>query len=185
MNRKHLSQRRILALDVRSNRIGYAVFEHTNLLEAGIPRFPTIRAATPCLRRVMRRAQAQVLVLRRIPVASSRNCAGTRAIQRSAQQIAKRASVLTAFVSEARIRELFLQEKAGTKYQTASSLARMFPILDWRLPPLRKPWEGEHRNMALFDAVALGVSYLATEPTSANHSHSNDTESFRRSLTDE
>ena len=49
------------------------------------------------------------------------------------------------------------------KYETALSLIRAFPQLEWKLPPRRKPWQPEHRNMCIFDAVAIGVAYFARD----------------------
>jgi hypothetical protein len=39
-------------------------------------------------------------------------------------------------------------------------LARQFPELSWKLPPTRKRWHHEHKNMPIFDAVALGVVFF-------------------------
>jgi hypothetical protein len=36
----------------------------------------------------------------------------------------------------------------------------MFPELLWRLPPKRKNYQSEHPSMTVFDAVALGFTYL-------------------------
>jgi hypothetical protein len=68
--------------------------------------------------------------------------------------------VKVSLVSEKRIQERFLEDEAKTKYQVALFLVRAFPLLAWRLPPPRKSWEGEHRNMGIFDAVALALAYL-------------------------
>ena len=56
---------------------------------------------------------------------------------------------------------------ASTKQQVASFLAQMFSELAWKLPSPRKPWTSERANMAIFDAAALGVSYLASENEAA------------------
>jgi len=188
MKQKDLRRSRTLSLDVRSNRIGYAVFEHETLLEAGITRFTTSCVATPRLIFLMRRFHPRVVVLRKISKTSSRNCLTARTILRAAERIAKRFSLRVAFVSEQQIRTRFAKESATTKYQIASLLIRIFSALAWRLPPPRKAWEGEHRNMAIFDAVALGMAYLSTK-SKASKAAANDpeiqAEFCRRSLGDE
>ena len=150
----------MLALDVRSNRIGFAAFDGNTLLDAGITRFKSPRAAIPRLVFLMRRTHPRILVLRRILESSSRNSRGTRTILRAAHRIAKRSSVRVAFVSQKQIQERFLKDGITTKYEIALFLVRAFPDLAWRLPLPRRAWQAEHRNMALFDAVALGMAYL-------------------------
>ena len=46
-----------------------------------------------------------------------------------------------------------------TKQDAASLLAQQFPGLSWKEPPPRKRWQHEHKNMPIFDAVALGMTY--------------------------
>jgi hypothetical protein len=46
-----------------------------------------------------------------------------------------------------------------TKYKVALAIAGRFPELSIRLPPVRKPWMSEDARMAIFDAVALALSY--------------------------
>ncbi|MHB8217075.1 MAG: hypothetical protein ACYDDS_13450 [Candidatus Sulfotelmatobacter sp.] len=50
-----------------------------------------------------------------------------------------------------------------TKYQAASLLARVFPEIASKVPPPRKLWQTEAWNMLIFDALALGISYLASQ----------------------
>jgi RNase H-fold protein (predicted Holliday junction resolvase) len=168
MNRTLPRNMRVLALDVRSNRIGYAVFEHDSLIDAGITRFKTSGAGASRLIFLTRRIQPHVLVLRILSAKSSRNSRRTRAILRAAQRIAKHFSVRVAFVSEQQIQKRFLQDGASTKYQIAVLVVRSFSCVAWRLPPPRKAWQGEHRNMAIFDAAALGMAYLASPQTNTS-----------------
>jgi hypothetical protein len=50
-------------------------------------------------------------------------------------------------------------ETSATKYRIALAVARRFPELAWRLPPVRKPWMSEDARMAMFGAVALALAY--------------------------
>jgi hypothetical protein len=76
-----------------------------------------------------------------------------------------RAAVRVTFINERRLKTIFQQKGEITKHQIASSLALMFPELEWRLPPPRKPWEAEHPRMAMFDAVSLAVAYATIPET--------------------
>ena len=156
---KRRQNQRTLALDVRSKRIGYAVFENGALLDAGVTRFRTLHAAKVRLTVLIGKFRPRVVVLRRIAKMSSRNCKGTRAVIRMVEQVAGRVQVRIAFVANVAIAETFLKEQAATKYQIATFLIHTFPSLAWRLPAPRKAWEGEHRNMAIFDAVAVGLAH--------------------------
>jgi hypothetical protein len=50
-----------------------------------------------------------------------------------------------------------------TKHEIATAIARLFPELAPRLPPLRKPWMPEDYRMAIFDSVALALSFFHFE----------------------
>jgi hypothetical protein len=63
----------------------------------------------------------------------------------------------TASFSRAAVRACF---GLGTKRQIAEAIAREFPELGPRLPPVRKIWMSEDRRMGIFDAVSLAVSFF-------------------------
>ena len=48
---------------------------------------------------------------------------------------------------------------AGTKHEIATTIAQQLPELGGRLPPRRKPWMSEPEAMAIFDAVALALTF--------------------------
>jgi RNase H-fold protein (predicted Holliday junction resolvase) len=179
MKRKPERKQRILGLDVRSRRIGYAVFEHpTRLVDFGVTRFKSNDAAVVRLATLIRNTQPDVLVLLKISSKSSRNRHGTRAIQRAARLLGGYSSIEVAFISEAKLRSCFREKGTNTKYQMASHLAQVFPELGWRLPLPRKPWETEYRNMSIFDAAALGITYLACAKDMKQHPRAHEQSSF-------
>jgi RNase H-fold protein (predicted Holliday junction resolvase) len=154
---------RILALDLRARRIGYAAFETPHrLLEFGVTRFKSRHVALVRLTRIMQRVKPTKLVLRKIPTDSARNTSGMRRVFRLAWLLARRSSVAVSMARETHVKQHFSDQGATTKYQTALFLVRLFTELEWRLPPPRKAWQREHRNMSIFDAAALGVTYLAS-----------------------
>lgn len=44
------------------------------------------------------------------------------------------------------------------KYQTAAAIARIFPVLEDRLPRQRRPWESETDRANVFDAVSFALT---------------------------
>lgn len=161
MKMKHVSRIRILGLDVRARRIGYAAFESpTRLVDFGVTRFKSVEAATMRIASLLLTIQPGTLILRKLALTSSRNCPGTMAIQRLTRRLARRSSIGVAFISNRQLWQCFNAKGASTRYQIASFLSQEFPALAWRLPRPRKPWESEYRNMSIFDAAAVGMTYL-------------------------
>jgi hypothetical protein len=58
---------------------------------------------------------------------------------------------------------------AKNKEHVAGVVVRTFPSLGWKMPPTRerKPWISEGWNMAIFDAIAIGLAYLEKSPVDA------------------
>lgn len=54
----------------------------------------------------------------------------------------------------------FFEEGAANKHQIATAVVQKFPELAPRLPPDRKPWMSEDPRMAMFNAVALALTYF-------------------------
>ncbi|MDG7002208.1 MAG: hypothetical protein JRN15_24175, partial [Nitrososphaerota archaeon] len=61
-----------------------------------------------------------------------------------------------------------------TKYQIASTIAQMFPELRLKLPPKRRPWQTEHYNIAIFDAISLALAYRSQCRVPADSPAEND-----------
>ncbi len=155
---------RVLALDVRPHRLGYAVFETpARLVDFGVTRFESLHAGVRRVTALVGRFGPTTVVLRKIARRSTRNRPLTRTVIRLISRQARRSSIFVAFVGDRQVRVSLGNDRTLTKHQAASLLARAFPELAWRLPQPRQPWEPEHWNMPIFDAVALGVSYLASQ----------------------
>jgi Holliday junction resolvasome RuvABC endonuclease subunit len=65
--------------------------------------------------------------------------------------------------SRAMIKEFFSEFGAATKPQIAQTIAGWLPELKPRLPPVRKIWMSEDPRMAIFDAVALVLTFFYFE----------------------
>jgi len=61
--------------------------------------------------------------------------------------------------SRDQIRQVFEQFKAITKYEIANVLITEFKELESKLPKKRSLWTSEDRNMAIFDAISLAITW--------------------------
>jgi hypothetical protein len=62
--------------------------------------------------------------------------------------------------SRDQIREVFEQFGAVTKYEISQILLTEFKELELKMPKRRKLWTSEDRNMAIFDALSLAVTWF-------------------------
>lgn len=159
MRREHAS--RFLAVDVRSGRFGYAMFETPGeLLDSGIARFSSPEAATARVFGLCEMFRPSLMVIRKESARRGRSYPRANAVRRALRKEVMRQSIPISAISERRIDNWFRQHGKAGKYAIASSLADQFPQLSWKLPPRRKPWQPEPWCLCLFDAVALGVVYI-------------------------
>ncbi len=156
--------RRVLALDVRPHKLGYAVFETpARLIAFGVTRFDSSHSGALRVAALAGTSSPSVLVLRKIGRRSTRNRPLTRTVIRLISRQARHSSIHVAVVGDRQVRVALGDDRARTKHQAASLLAQAFPDLAWKLPQPRKTWQPEAWNMLIFDAVALGVTYLASQ----------------------
>ena len=155
---------RLLAVDVRPQRLGYAVLETpAQLLDFGGTRVDSPHASLRRVNALVTRHSPTIVVFRKIGPRSTRNRPLTKAIIRLISQWARHCSIPVAVVSDRHMKVSLGGDQVITKNQIASLLASAFPELAWRLPQPRKPWQPEVWNMMIFDALALGMSYLASQ----------------------
>ena len=156
---------RVLAVDVRPHKLGFAVIESpARLLDFGITRFDSPHTCLDRVTTLIRRFGPTIVVLRKIRRRSTRDHPLTRALLRLISRLAGHSSIEIAVVGDRQVKiSLGGGHRTFTRYQAAMLLARAFPELGWKVPRPRKPWQPESWNMLIFDAVALAVSYLASQ----------------------
>lgn len=156
---------RILALAIRSQRLGYAVLEDSvHLLDWGMMFYrkndsPQITAMAKRVALRLRLFAPSVVVMERGKSSKARDGSMNWMIHKSIRREVARRSIPLRFLRRADIRRTFHDFQAKSKDEIAAVLARMFPEVAYKLPRKRKIWEGEHPIMPLFDAIALGVGY--------------------------
>jgi hypothetical protein len=156
---------RIVALDLRARRFGFAVLEGPRrLLDWGIRAYPTQPDKIFVVRKrilpVLRMFSPSAVILPR-QISSLKKCPGLKACRQMVRSEALRRSIQAEFVSKQELKQTFEQFGSTTKYEIASRIALMFPELTWKLPAARKPWQTEPHNQTIFDAIALGLTYFA------------------------
>jgi Holliday junction resolvasome RuvABC endonuclease subunit len=153
---------RILALDIRLRKVGFAVLEGPDhLLDWGILRW---RAEVDPVLATMHRISPLLALyspsfvvlkrLNRVRKARRRK----RVIDAVMRELTFR-SIEVRMVKRADVRHAFRQSGSRNKYQIAASIAERFPELRRKLPPKRKAYQPERYNAVIFDAVALAVTH--------------------------
>lgn len=156
--------RRLLALEIRARRLGFAVFEApTRLLDWGVRSFgeqgaevrSTVADRISTLL-AFHKPFAVVVRARKYhsAVQNKRFAAILTAIRAETRRYTTKFYVLTA----SQVRARFALNGQATKHDIATGLAKQFEELSWRLPQRRKSYQSEAPVMAVFDAVANGVA---------------------------
>jgi hypothetical protein len=168
----HRLSGRVIALDVRPRRAGFAVFEENRLLDWGVGdyrvRGPRFRAGASRRINGLLDLHLPALVILRERGSNSRAAAKRRAsVIQIIRAKAMRHSIGFRVLSAATIKRFYEAQGCRTTHQIASMLVEWYPELRWKLPARRRTWETEKYNATLFDAAAAGVCFLACSRRSA------------------
>jgi hypothetical protein len=156
------TRKRILAFDVRARRFGFAVFEGPDeLLDWGVKSFrhgvnavkvPASQKVTTLLSEF----QPNLIVTEKSPARQNARLTGT------IRRLARKQNIPVRMVSRATVRK-WLPGQERNKYGIAMVVSDRFPELADRVPTKRKPWQSEDYRMSIFDAMALGLTYIHTK----------------------
>jgi hypothetical protein len=152
---------RILAVEIRAARLGYAIFETPkHLRDFGCAWFDCPAIARSRIAHFLQFYRPSVLVLRGGSARYPRNMRKRKAVARIARDEARKLAIPSARVSEVEFSSSFEQYSCRDKYDVAAVLVAWFPDLAWRLPARPKFYDPEPRSMLYFDSIALGIAYL-------------------------
>lgn len=155
-------RRRVLAVDVHANYIGFAVIEAPqHLIAWGLVQFTKHDRATPSRAgfetpRMIARFHPDAVVLtmpRNLKLARDR----ILRVREAFTAAAVRAKVP---VFEIGRLEYLASFKARTRYGAAVAMAERYPALAPRLHKPRKIWQSEGHYASVFDAVAAGTAFM-------------------------
>jgi hypothetical protein len=156
---------RILAIDLRPRRFGYAVFEGPRrLLDWGVSGYPPeddgdLSVAGKRLSALLKLTSPSIIVVKRERWDSANTNVGARSLAEAVYSESSARSIPIYLLGQDELASTFLNLECQTKYEIASVLTRIFPELSWKLPPKRQLWQSEHPRMTMFDAIALGLAY--------------------------
>jgi hypothetical protein len=151
---------RLLALEIRPQKAGFAIFEGSTLLDWGVTRYGKDTPPSRRIRALVDLHGPSVIVTRRRPRLNHSQIGAT--VVESINRGAQRRSIRLQSLEANQIRAFFKQRGCESKHSTAVLLAEWFPELALRVPAERKLWESEPHNALLFDAVAIAVTYLTS-----------------------
>ena len=158
---KTINRTRILAVEIRADRLGYAVFESPEqLLDFGSAWFDSMSVARSRIVKLLGRVRPSLIVLRQVRPHGPRRMAAWHALTRMMRDEAKKRSIAIGCVTEKAFVEFFIRYSCQSKYDIAALLATWFPETAWRLTAKREIYAPEPRAMLYFDSVALGIAYL-------------------------
>ena len=147
---------RVLALEIRSQRIGYVLFEDPKrLLDWGVM-YDTKKPAKVIrkIRRLCRIFKPHIICYEK-----KKNMAGPcRSLVQLMYENSKDINISMHCLPHERF-----GKKTNTgrnKYERAQILASSFPEIAEHLPPVRKPWDKEPVKILVFDAAAVGIAYF-------------------------
>jgi len=161
---KHYDQR-IIAVDLRAQQFGYAIFEGPDrLLDYGGGQLrPGGRAgsvlAARRTRQLIKLFTPSAIVVKRPDRRVTTSRPGIRLIANAIRREASRQLIQYCLVARNEIREAFSTFEAENKYEISAVLAQMFPELLSRLPANRETGDSEHPRMVVFDAISVGFTY--------------------------
>jgi hypothetical protein len=138
---------RILAVEIRTDRLGYAVLETPErLVDFGAAWFEVPGAARARIARVLRLCHPSLLVLRGGAMRYPRNLRKRRLVARIVCDEAKKFEIPIARITEHEFAAYFARHSCRDKYDVATILAKWFPEVAWRLPKRPKFYDPEPRS---------------------------------------
>jgi hypothetical protein len=161
MTRRTTNAELVLAVFPSTRGFGYAVLEGPrSLVDWGVKsaRCPQKNLASlQKIRELTAFYRPDLVVLEEYEGPGSRRAKRIRTLINLMAAHAVEKGIGTTYLSRAAVRDCFGLE---TKRQIAEAIAREFPELEPRMPPVRRIWMSEDRRMSIFDAVSLAITFF-------------------------
>lgn len=157
---------RVLAIDLRNRRSGFAIFEGPrNLLDFGTTVLPSVQAESVMNRfsDLLKMSLPSIIVVRKDRWENMRSDSGTKNYIDMLTHESEAREIQIRMLDQGAMTETFRNLGCTTKADISTALASIFPELVWQVPPERKAWESEHPRQAVFDAIAIGFAYWQRE----------------------
>lgn len=155
-----------LAIDPSPRGFGYALFEGPLVpLDWGVTDFRSEQNPKSLLRikKLLDFYNPEILVLEDCSQEKNPRCQRIKILLDQIEEVARFKKIPIAKYSSQQIKEVFNFFDAQTKQQIAQKICESLPRFVSYLPPERKPWMSEDRQMNIFDAIALIITYYYLE----------------------
>lgn len=172
--------KRLLALEIRASRLGFAVFKGpTRLLDWGVRSFEddhnTLRSSVSDRIAVLLAFYEPFALVTRGRICHAASHKRKLAKIVSAIRVeSRRSSTRFVVLTTSQVRNSFFSNGKITKHDLALSVAQQFEELTWKLPRRRKFYQSEAPAMVVFEAVANGIAFFRkralTNPKTQPHS---------------
>ena len=153
---------RVLSIDPTTAGFGFAVMEGADsLIDWGVKE-ATDDKNPACLKLVaglMNRYQPVVVVVKNPIGRKSRRCERVRELIRNILNLAVERGIRTRMYSRMEVKSAFAHQGARTKHEIATAISKNLLELGPRVPRYRHPWMSEDYRMAIFNAVALALTF--------------------------
>ncbi len=163
MSQLLIAEIRVIAIDPSTKGFGFAVMEGPDrLIDWGVKETNGGNKNGICLQLIAElidRYKPGALVIEDAE-RRSRRCKRIRALLEDISKLAAESKIPVRRFARSAVREIFSEFGAWTKHEIATAIAQRLPELGPRLPPFRYPWMSMDYRMAIFNAVALALTYF-------------------------
>ena len=166
MNRMPAQQIRVLAIDPFTRGFGFVILEGPeHLVDWGMKAVRQNKAARSLkqLADLIEHYQPDVIVAEDCMDKHCRRSSRVRELIQEILELAANKKVKTDSVAKHTVKVAFLKSGPRTKDEIASVIAKRFPELALRRPPVRQSWMSEAERMSIFDAAAFALTFLYTK----------------------
>jgi hypothetical protein len=157
---------RIIAIDLRFRRSGFATFEGPRrLLDFGTIdlRLKESENGGSRFSDLIKLAAPKVVLVKRERWENLADRSEAKPLIDALTNQAAAHLIEIRFLEQSALNSTFQNFGCKTKADISTSLARIFPELIWKLPPERRIWQPEHSRQTVFDAIALGMAFWQNE----------------------
>jgi hypothetical protein len=167
---KKVPSERLLALEIRSWKFGYALVEGTSVLDWGVAWFPTGESSV-AIRRLaflLKIHAPYTVIARRTRRANHESSKSAAQVLRRIGDDLKHRSMRFVVLARRDVRKFFVEQGCRNKHDIAAAVANRFSQLKPRIPRFRRAWDPESGITAVFDAVATAVAFEALQESISN-----------------
>jgi RNase H-fold protein (predicted Holliday junction resolvase) len=159
---------RILAIDLRAQRFGFAVLDGpkklldfgTKILERRREKDATAIVVQKKIGSILNLYMPAIVIIKCVSGLHGSARLRNQQLLSSIRHEVRKQGLELIMLERSDIRRSFRQSGNESKHEIAVFIAEWFPEVEWRLPPNRKNWQPEHHTMPIFDAISIGLTYF-------------------------